>query len=599
MFHVKQLWQIRPPAITQKSTFLAHKYRFFMSFYARVIHSKQHQNVCTQDRVPLSSPSSHSRSSRLCSAPVECLKRTGRHKIMTYFDQVSEAAAFLRSKLGSLRPRIGIVLGSGLGAVADAVTEPVVVPYAQIPHFPQSTVEGHSGRIVAGLLGGVPVIVMQGRVHFYEGYSPQQVTFPMRVLGALGLQAVVLTNAAGGIQEGYRVGQLVALSDHINFMGWNPLIGPNEPRFAVRPGAGLRFPDMTEAYSKRLRALAQEAAKEEGFCARRGRLSGRQRPQLRDPRRDSRLPRAGRNAGRHVHRAGDHRRPPHGNRGAGHLLRHQPGRRAGRNATESRGGRRDRPPGRAPARPAAPAARAQNRRPDRDTRDRSKTAVNQEAGRSARLPFPPVVLGIAGCSGSGKTTLTAELARTLGGIHFHIDTYYRDLAHLPLEERARQNFDHPSLIESPLLVAHLAALARGEAIERPLYDFATYTRVLGPNGIGLDGDRPPQRLSARRGHLRPPFHRTAALLQVAHLHRHARRTVLRTPAQTRHRASVAARPSWSATNMSPLSGPQAWPLCAPQPPTPTSPSTEPAPSTGRSSRLLSQMSRRGLLSFPD
>jgi uridine kinase len=111
--------------------------------------------------------------------------------------------------------------------------------------------------------------------------------------------------------------------------------------------------------------------------------------------------------------------------------------------------------------------------------------VNQETGRSARLPFPPVVVGIAGCSGSGKTTLTAAMARTLGGIHFHTDTYYRDLAHMPLEERARQNFDHPSLIESPLLVTHLAALARGEAIERPLYDFASYTRVLGPNGIAL------------------------------------------------------------------------------------------------------------------
>ena len=111
--------------------------------------------------------------------------------------------------------------------------------------------------------------------------------------------------------------------------------------------------------------------------------------------------------------------------------------------------------------------------------------MNQEAEHSARLPFPPVVLGIAGCTGSGKTTLTAELARTLGGIHFHIDTYYRDLAHLPLEERARQNFDHPSLIESSLLVAQVAALARGEAIERPIYDFASYTRVLGPDGIGL------------------------------------------------------------------------------------------------------------------
>ena len=184
---------------------------------------------------------------------------------MTYFEQVSEAAAFLRHKLGALAPRIGIVLGSGLGAVADSVSEPVVVPYAEIPHFPQSTVEGHSGRIVAGLLGGAPVVVMQGRVHFYEGYAPQQVTFPMRVLGALGLQAVILTNAAGGIAEGYRVGQLVALSDHINLMGWNPLVGANEPRFGYRPGAGLRFFDMTEAYSSRLRALAQKGAAEEGF----------------------------------------------------------------------------------------------------------------------------------------------------------------------------------------------------------------------------------------------------------------------------------------------------------------------------------------------
>jgi len=184
---------------------------------------------------------------------------------MTYFDQVAEAAAFLRGKLGDLAPGIGIVLGSGLGAVADAVTGPVAVPYAEIPHFPQSTVEGHSGRIVAGLLGGVPVIVMQGRVHFYEGYSPQQVTFPMRTLGALGLRAVVLTNAAGGIGEGYRVGQLVALGDHINLMGWNPLVGENEPRFGFRPGTGLRFFDMTEAYSMRLRELAREAAEAEGF----------------------------------------------------------------------------------------------------------------------------------------------------------------------------------------------------------------------------------------------------------------------------------------------------------------------------------------------
>ena len=184
---------------------------------------------------------------------------------MSYFDQVSEAAAFLKSGLGSLQPRIGIVLGSGLGAAAEAIADPVIVPYGQIPHFPQSTVEGHSGRLVAGFLGGAPVVVMQGRVHFYEGYSPLQVTFPMRVLGALGIRAVILTNAAGGIQAGLSIGQLVLLADHINMMGWNPLNGPNDPRFGVRPGAGLRFFDMTEAYSKSLRELAKTAAKEDGF----------------------------------------------------------------------------------------------------------------------------------------------------------------------------------------------------------------------------------------------------------------------------------------------------------------------------------------------
>ena len=184
---------------------------------------------------------------------------------MSYFNQVSEAAAFLRAMLGPFSPHVGVVLGSGMGAVADSLAERVVVPYAEIPHFPRSTVEGHTGRIVAGHLGGTPVAVMQGRVHFYEGYTPAQVTIPMRVLGELGIRAVVLTNAAGGIAEGYQRGQLVALADHINFMGWNPLAGPNEPRFAVRGGAGLRFPDMTEAYSKRLRALAKEAAAEEGF----------------------------------------------------------------------------------------------------------------------------------------------------------------------------------------------------------------------------------------------------------------------------------------------------------------------------------------------
>src|ERR1700743_2366413 len=130
----------------------------------------------------------------------------------TYFDQVSEAAAHLQSRLGALNPSVAIVLCSGLGAVADAVENPIFVPYAEIPHFPQSTVEGHSGRIVAGTLSGTPVIIMQGRVHFYEGYTPLQVKFHLRVLGLAGIRTVVLTNAAGGIAPGLSIGQLVALS---------------------------------------------------------------------------------------------------------------------------------------------------------------------------------------------------------------------------------------------------------------------------------------------------------------------------------------------------------------------------------------------------
>jgi purine-nucleoside phosphorylase len=189
---------------------------------------------------------------------------------MTYFDQAKEAASFLQAKLGRLTPLIGIVLGSGLGAVAEAIESPIFIPYGEIPHFPQSTVEGHSGRIVAGLLGGVPVIVMQGRVHYYEGYTPQQVTFPMRVLGLLGVETVILTNAAGGINANYQIGDLVLLADHINMLGFNPLIGPNESRFGARPKSGLRFFDMTQAYSVELRSLAQAAAKADGTALHEG-----------------------------------------------------------------------------------------------------------------------------------------------------------------------------------------------------------------------------------------------------------------------------------------------------------------------------------------
>ncbi|HEY1580712.1 MAG TPA: purine-nucleoside phosphorylase [Terracidiphilus sp.] len=184
---------------------------------------------------------------------------------MSYFDDVAAAAQFVRVKLGRLRPRLGIVLGSGLGAAADRVMNSVIIPCEQIPNFPKSTVEGHSGRLVAGTLGGAHVIVMQGRVHFYEGYSLKDVTFPMRVMGALGIRAVILTNAAGGISDKYKIGQLVLIGDHINMMGWNPLVGPNEPGFAFdRPNCGLRFFDMSEAYSKRLRQLAAQASELEG-----------------------------------------------------------------------------------------------------------------------------------------------------------------------------------------------------------------------------------------------------------------------------------------------------------------------------------------------
>lgn len=202
---------------------------------------------------------------------------------MNYFNQVTEAAKFLRARLGKFQPRVAVVLGSGLGTVADKVRDTIVVPYAEIPHFPHSTVEGHEGRVVAGTLGGAPVLLLQGRVHFYEGYTPQQVTFPIRVLGALGMKVVILTNAAGGIGEKYQQGQIVALADHINMMGWNPLVGPNEPKFALRKGTGLRFTDMSEAYSKRLREMALRAAVDEGMTMEEGVYVGVSGPSFETP----------------------------------------------------------------------------------------------------------------------------------------------------------------------------------------------------------------------------------------------------------------------------------------------------------------------------
>jgi purine-nucleoside phosphorylase len=165
---------------------------------------------------------------------------------------LAESAAQLILKRTALRPKIGLVLGSGLGAFADSLTDAASVPYAEIPGFPRSTAIGHAGQLVLGHAGSVPVAAMQGRAHLYEGYSPQEVTFPIRVFGRMGVHAVVLTNAAGGINLSYSQGALVVIRDHINLQGSNPLVGPNDDRF------GVRFPDMTHAYDKDYRQIARE-----------------------------------------------------------------------------------------------------------------------------------------------------------------------------------------------------------------------------------------------------------------------------------------------------------------------------------------------------
>jgi len=176
------------------------------------------------------------------------------------FARAERAAKFIRSKT-KLRPHVAVVLGSGLGGFADDLAAAVRIPYEKIPGFPRSTAEGHAGRLVIGKAGDVVVAAMQGRVHFYEGYSLKEVVFPMRVLGRLGIRAAILTNAAGGISTNFKQCALVIISDHINLQGSNPLIGPNDERF------GPRFPDMTQAYWKPYRAFAAEEARRLGIEA--------------------------------------------------------------------------------------------------------------------------------------------------------------------------------------------------------------------------------------------------------------------------------------------------------------------------------------------
>src|SRR5580704_4280023 len=185
-------------------------------------------------------------------------KAAPKSKSNSEFDQAESAAQFIFSKT-TLRPQIALVLGSGLGAFADEFAAAIKIPYTKIPHFPKSTAIGHAGQLALGKVGNTPVAGMQGRVHLYEGYSIQDVAFPIRVFARMGIKAVILTNAAGGINLSYSQGALVALRDHINLQPANPLVGPNDDRF------GPRFPDMTHAYDPDFRRFVAEEGKKLGL----------------------------------------------------------------------------------------------------------------------------------------------------------------------------------------------------------------------------------------------------------------------------------------------------------------------------------------------
>lgn len=173
---------------------------------------------------------------------------------MTLFDKIQETAAFIQSKINA-QPQVGIILGSGLGGLIDAVTIETEIAYGTIPNFPVSTVEGHAGKLVFGKLGGKEVMMMAGRFHYYEGYTMEEVTFPVRVMKALGVQTLVVSNAAGGMNTAYKVGDLVIIHDHINLFPEHPLRGKNDARL------GVRFQDMSEPYDLALIAKAKEIAK--------------------------------------------------------------------------------------------------------------------------------------------------------------------------------------------------------------------------------------------------------------------------------------------------------------------------------------------------
>jgi purine-nucleoside phosphorylase len=195
---------------------------------------------------------------------------------MDDFTSAESAAKFLLSQT-QLSPSIGLVLGSGLGGFADELSEATRIPYANIPFFPRSTAIGHASQMVIGKIGEIAVAVMQGRVHLYEGYSPNEVAFPTRVFGRMGIRALILTNAAGGINLEYKQGALVVITDHINLQGQNPLTGPNDDRI------GPRFPDMTQAYSKPYREIALRAAQRLGKTVYQGVYAGLLGPSYETP----------------------------------------------------------------------------------------------------------------------------------------------------------------------------------------------------------------------------------------------------------------------------------------------------------------------------
>lgn len=172
------------------------------------------------------------------------------------FDQIQQARNFIQARWKT-QPRFGIILGTGLGGFAQEIAADVTLPYGEIPHFPVSTVESHAGRLVCGRLAGKPVVAMEGRFHFYEGYSLKQITFPVRVMKALGCEVLIVSNACGGMNPQYEHGDIMVIEDHINLLGDNPLIGPNDERL------GERFPDMCQPYDRELIQLAQRVALDE------------------------------------------------------------------------------------------------------------------------------------------------------------------------------------------------------------------------------------------------------------------------------------------------------------------------------------------------